>query len=125
VTVWVGVVRAYDFTGVVLLHLLLIPGTGFLTGGVHVLHQHLDPHQSQLNQSLLIIGYEVLHLPFNEADDVLRSVMSLVVPTAFFTSLNRTGEVSAAVPNTNPITDVFRGDFLRMARGVAVLLLLV
>ncbi|KAI0027472.1 hypothetical protein K488DRAFT_90828 [Vararia minispora EC-137] len=94
--------------GVVLLHLLLIPGTGFLIGGARVLHQHLDPHQSQLNHSLLIIG-----------------VMALVVPSAFFTSLNRSGPLSAEVLNTDPITDGFRHDFLRMARGAAVVLLLV
>ena len=34
--------------GVILLHLLLIPGTGFLTGGVRILQQHLDAHSVQL-----------------------------------------------------------------------------
>ena len=42
--------------GVILLHLLLIPGTGFLTGGVRILQQHLDAHSVQLNHTLLIIG---------------------------------------------------------------------
>ena len=42
--------------GVVLLHLLLIPGTAFLTGGVRIWEQQLHPHRSQLNLTLLTVG---------------------------------------------------------------------
>ena len=42
--------------GVVLLHLLLVPGTSFLTGGTRLLQQHLDPHRVRLNHMLLIIA---------------------------------------------------------------------
>jgi Ca2+:H+ antiporter len=43
-------------TGVVLLHLLLVPGTAFLTGGARIWEQHLKPHPTQLNHSLLTLG---------------------------------------------------------------------
>jgi len=42
--------------GVVLLHLLLLPGTAFLTGGARIWEQNLHPHTTQLNASLLTIG---------------------------------------------------------------------
>lgn len=44
-------------SGVVILHLLLIPGVAFLVGGTEVRHQELHPHHSELNHSLLMIGY--------------------------------------------------------------------
>ncbi|KZV70950.1 hypothetical protein PENSPDRAFT_664752 [Peniophora sp. CONT] len=93
--------------GVVLLHLLLIPGTGFLTGGARILQQHLDAHSVQLNHTLLIIG-----------------VMSLVVPLAFFTAMGR------GIPSNLPgaidvLSDEVRGEFLKMARGTAIILLVV
>ena len=40
--------------GVVLLHLLLVPGTSFLTGGSHHWQQKLDPHRARLNHMLLV-----------------------------------------------------------------------
>jgi hypothetical protein len=43
-------------TGVVILHLLLIPGFAFLTGGARIWEQNLRPHATQLNHSLLTIG---------------------------------------------------------------------
>lgn len=42
--------------GVVLLHLLFVPGVAFLTGGAHIWYQNLHPHPTQLNQTLLTIG---------------------------------------------------------------------
>lgn len=42
--------------GVVILHLLLVPGTAFITGGARVLHQDLHPHLTELNHSLLTLG---------------------------------------------------------------------
>ncbi|QRW22697.1 Sodium/calcium exchanger protein [Rhizoctonia solani] len=42
--------------GVILLHLLLVPGTAFLTGGAQIWEQHLRPHPTQLNHSLLTFG---------------------------------------------------------------------
>ncbi|CEL53188.1 Vacuolar calcium ion transporter OS=Schizosaccharomyces pombe (strain 972 / ATCC 24843) GN=vcx1 PE=3 SV=1 [Rhizoctonia solani AG-1 IB] len=55
--------------GVVLLHCLLIPGIAFLTDGTKLWAQQLKPRVTELNQSLLTIG-----------------VLSLVVPTAFFSA---------------------------------------
>lgn len=42
--------------GVVILHLLLVPGTAFATGGLRIIHQNLHPHANELNHSLLILG---------------------------------------------------------------------
>ncbi|KAF8730036.1 hypothetical protein RHS02_07717, partial [Rhizoctonia solani] len=56
--------------GVVLLHCLLVPGVAFLTDGTKLWAQQLKPRITKLNQSLLTIG-----------------VLSLVVPTAFFSAL--------------------------------------
>jgi hypothetical protein len=42
--------------GVVLLHLLFIPGVAFLTGGARIWEQNLHPHPTQLNHTLLTIG---------------------------------------------------------------------
>lgn len=47
-------------SGVVILHLLLIPGTAFLAGGAQIWEQDLHPHQTQLNLSLLTIGLDSL-----------------------------------------------------------------
>ncbi|RDB20539.1 Vacuolar calcium ion transporter [Hypsizygus marmoreus] len=96
--------------GVVILHLLLIPGTAFITGGAMILHQDLHPHLVQLNHSLLTIG-----------------VMSLLLPAAFFAALDRgsgitlTPEVSVGVI----VNDHTRHIFLTMSRGLAIILLLV
>jgi len=42
--------------GVVILHLLLVPGTAFVIGGARVIQQDLHPHLTQLNHSLLTLG---------------------------------------------------------------------
>ena len=42
--------------GVVILHLLLVPGTSFATGGARIIQQDLHPHATELNHSLLTIG---------------------------------------------------------------------
>jgi Ca2+:H+ antiporter len=52
----------WTITGVVVLHLLLVPGFAFLTGGLHIWEQNMQPHATQLNHSLLSIGY-VLEIP--------------------------------------------------------------
>jgi Ca2+:H+ antiporter len=88
--------------GVVLLHLLLIPGTAFLTGGARILEQNLHAHPTQLNHSLLTIG-----------------VLSILVPTAFFSALDR-GALSAELVN-----DMRRGEFLSMSRAAAIILLII
>ena len=91
--------------GVVILHLLLVPGVAFVTGGAQMWEQNLHPHLSQLNHSLLTLG-----------------VLALVLPAAFYASLSRgsLADIEAAVLNDNA-----RADFLRISRGIAILLLLV
>ncbi|KAJ7179434.1 hypothetical protein C8R46DRAFT_1073762 [Mycena filopes] len=84
--------------GVVLLHLLLVPGVAFVTGGARVLEQDLHPHLTQLNHTLLTIG-----------------VMTLLLPAAFFAALDHTGIPAAA--GTEAAAS--------MSRGLAVILLTV
>jgi len=47
--------------GVVLLHLLLVPGVAFLTGGAQMFEQELHPAHTQLNHTLLTVGYVASH----------------------------------------------------------------
>ncbi|QRV95548.1 Sodium/calcium exchanger protein [Ceratobasidium sp. AG-Ba] len=127
--------------GVILLHLLLVPGMAFLTGGARIWEQHLKPHPTQLNHSLLTFG-----------------VLSLLLPLAFFTALpeslpnQTTGAPSSVVVlkrlvaraaeegghgkdvaiqealmrsvETLAVRDATRGTFLKFSRGLAILLLI-
>jgi len=88
--------------GVIVLHLLLIPGTAFLVGGSGIWEQHLHPHLTQLNNSLLTVG-----------------VMSILLPTALFSALDR-GTQTTPLP-----TDELRSHFLQFSRGTAVILLVI
>ncbi|KAL1942230.1 hypothetical protein VTO73DRAFT_6294 [Trametes versicolor] len=97
--------------GVVILHLLLIPGTAFLVGGHNIRHQTLHPHHTDLNHSLLMIG-----------------VLATMLPTAFFAALDRgANAVTAAGSETGSsfVNDVTRGEILKMSRGIAIMLLVV
>ncbi len=87
----------------VVLHLLLIPGASFITGGARVESQDLHPHLTQLNHTLLAIG-----------------VLSLLLPSAFFASIQGVGEAANASAN-----DQTRKMFLQMSRGLAIILLFV
>ncbi|KAJ7593441.1 hypothetical protein C8J56DRAFT_498096 [Mycena floridula] len=84
--------------GVVVLHLLLIPGTAFFTGGARIMEQELHPHVASLNHVLLTIG-----------------VLTLMLPAAFFAASGRD-----AADATNLKTDL-----LQMSRGLAIILLCV
>lgn len=86
--------------GVVILHLLLIPGTAFFTGGAHIMEQELHPHLSQLNHVLLTIG-----------------VLTLLLPSAFFTATDRL--VDGSVDESTRIA------ISHMSRGLAIILLTV
>ncbi|KZS95229.1 hypothetical protein SISNIDRAFT_401765, partial [Sistotremastrum niveocremeum HHB9708] len=99
--------------GVLILHLLLIPGTSFLVGGVRILEQNLEERETQLNHSLLTLG-----------------VMAIMLPTALFTALNRGDILSEArggehSAGTALLTDETRGHFLVFSRALAILLLAV
>ncbi|EIM84946.1 uncharacterized protein STEHIDRAFT_60432 [Stereum hirsutum FP-91666 SS1] len=95
--------------GVVLLHLLLIPGTTFLIGGARIIEQQLHHQRTQLNHTLLTFG-----------------ILSLIVPAAFFAALDR-GEpnTTSTATSEDVITDAYRGDFLKISRGSAILLLII
>ncbi|KAF9268226.1 hypothetical protein L218DRAFT_602819 [Marasmius fiardii PR-910] len=88
--------------GVILLHLLLVPGTAFIIDGARLLHQDLHPHLTQLNHTLLTMG-----------------VLSLLLPGAFFSVIDRSD------PITHGIDDDTRHKFMMMSRGLAVILLVV
>ncbi|KAF8873867.1 hypothetical protein CPB84DRAFT_1690528 [Gymnopilus junonius] len=92
--------------GVVILHLLLVPGTAFVTGGARIIQQDLHPHKTQLNHSLLTIG-----------------VLTLLIPASFFAALDTPLAVQSGVQKV--ISDDTRHTFLQMSHGLAVLLLLV
>ncbi|KAI0248523.1 hypothetical protein BJV78DRAFT_1276542 [Lactifluus subvellereus] len=92
--------------GVVLLHLLLIPGTTFLTGGVRIREQLLHPDRSQLNLTLLTVG-----------------VLALTIPAAFFASVNTSNANGVEAGGFTGPSDTLRRDMLRMSRGFAVILL--
>ncbi|KAI0065181.1 hypothetical protein BV25DRAFT_1906270 [Artomyces pyxidatus] len=92
--------------GVVVLHLLLIPGTAFLTGGARIWEQQLHPQRSELNHTLLLLG-----------------VMALVVPAGFFAAISR--DLPTDTGESTILTDSVRGNFLHMGHGFAVVLLFV
>ncbi|THH13160.1 hypothetical protein EW146_g7031 [Bondarzewia mesenterica] len=95
--------------GVVLLHLLLVPGTAFLIGGARIWEQKLQPTRTQLNHTLLTLG-----------------VLALVIPAAFFAALDPGVSINAGGESTGGIIDdTLRGDFLRFSRGFAIILLFV
>ncbi|KAH7931353.1 hypothetical protein BV22DRAFT_1124276 [Leucogyrophana mollusca] len=98
-------------TGVVLLHLLLVPGAAFATGGARIWEQDLHPARTQLNQTLLTVG-----------------VLALLLPAAFYAATSASPIASAnATENIVDagLTSKTSVDFLTMSKGMAILLLLI
>lgn len=96
-------------TGVVLLHLLLVPGAAFLTGGARIWEQDLHPIHTQLNHTLLTVG-----------------VLALLLPASFYAAIS--GSTSSTISANGDLPDLgssTQTDFLNMSRGLAVLLLLI
>ncbi|KIK65590.1 hypothetical protein GYMLUDRAFT_70711 [Collybiopsis luxurians FD-317 M1] len=93
--------------GVVILHLLLIPGTAFIVGGARVMHQDLHPHLTQLNHSLLVMG-----------------VLTLLLPAAFFAAIDRGASALPDDPHY-VVNDTTRQTFLALSRGLAIILLVI
>ncbi|THV05425.1 hypothetical protein K435DRAFT_105482 [Dendrothele bispora CBS 962.96] len=94
-------------TCVILLHLLMITGAAFLTGGARVVHQDLHPTITQPNHTLLIMG-----------------VLALLLPTAFFTALDRDANSIEASAAENFINTGIREQVINISRELAILLLL-
>ncbi|KAK2466427.1 hypothetical protein APHAL10511_002069 [Amanita phalloides] len=94
--------------GVVILHLLLIPGISFFIGGARLAHQELHPHFIQLNQTLLSIG-----------------VLTFVIPAAIFAALDRPVIATVSIPVTPAVSDATRSTFLTISRALAIVLLVV
>ncbi|KAF8631279.1 hypothetical protein AX15_002605 [Amanita polypyramis BW_CC] len=94
--------------GVVILHLLLVPGMSFLIGGARLAHQELHPRFTQLNQTLLSIG-----------------VLTFVIPAAIFAALDRQVIASIPIPVTPVVSDTTRATFLVISRILSIVLLVV
>lgn len=94
--------------GVAILHLLLVPGAAFITGGARIWEQNLHPHLTQLNQTLLTIG-----------------VLTLLLPAAFFAALDQGVVAVAGATTESVVNDTVRDTFLRMSRGLSIMLLVV
>ncbi|KIY62198.1 hypothetical protein CYLTODRAFT_427084 [Cylindrobasidium torrendii FP15055 ss-10] len=92
--------------GVVVLHLLLIPGASFITGGARVGHQELHTHSDEMGHTLLAIG-----------------VLSLLLPAAFFSSMTHGDNITSPPPMA--INDASRGMLLQISHGMAILLVIV
>ncbi|KAN0135210.1 H+/Ca2+ exchanger Vxc1-like protein [Lactarius tabidus] len=101
--------------GVVLLHLLLVPGTAFFTGGARILEQQLHPQRSQLNHTLLTVGW--VKYPRRGR------VLALTIPVAFFAAMDDSNNDGAE--GVQGPSDTLRADFLGMSRGFSVILLVI
>lgn len=96
-------------TGVVLLHLLLVPGAAFLTGGARIWEQDLHPVHTQLNHTLLTVG-----------------VLALLLPASFYAAISGSTSTPVSADGDLPaLGSSTQTDFLSMSRGLAVLLLLI
>ncbi|KAG2336667.1 hypothetical protein BDR05DRAFT_896393 [Suillus weaverae] len=96
-------------TGVVLLHLLLVPGAAFMIGGAQIWEQDLHPVHNQLNHTLLTVG-----------------VLALLLPASFYAAIS--GSTATPVSTNGDLPNLGNStqhDFLNMSRGLAVLLLLI
>ncbi|KAJ3715570.1 hypothetical protein DFJ43DRAFT_1007234 [Lentinula guzmanii] len=91
--------------GVVLLHLLFVPGIAFIIGGAKLIYQSLSPHSAQLNHILLLMG-----------------VLTLLLPTALFTTLQDSNAVGTSFANS---IDSIRETVLMISHGSAIILLVV
>ncbi|KAB5589802.1 Calcium/proton exchanger [Ceratobasidium theobromae] len=122
--------------GVILLHLLLVPGTAFLTGGARVWEQHLKPHPTQLNHSLLTLGVITLllpaalfaalpaSLPTNSANSTTEVATHLIARAASEEHDVALREAMLRAVRTVAVTDSSRHTFLQLSRGLSILLLI-
>ncbi|KAE9395773.1 hypothetical protein BT96DRAFT_825692 [Gymnopus androsaceus JB14] len=85
--------------GVILLHLLLVPGVAFIIGGAKLIYQSLNQHSAQLNHILLLMG-----------------ALTLVLPTALYATLQNADAMS---------DDSIREDLLKVSHALAIILLIV
>ncbi|KAF9505020.1 hypothetical protein BS47DRAFT_1400801 [Hydnum rufescens UP504] len=118
--------------GVILLHTLLVPGISFMLGGVNVLHQHLDPHVTELNKSVRLLLERTVgsttqssHLQTASYDrcaprTVSRAEVNAPADPGVLATLNEetVGAVSA-------ISDASRNELLKLSRGMAIILLII
>ncbi|KAG0699865.1 hypothetical protein DFH29DRAFT_1013153 [Suillus ampliporus] len=95
-------------TGVILLHLLLVPGAAFLTGGAEIWEQDLHPAHTQLNHTLLTVG-----------------VLALLLPASFYAAISGSSTTTTTNGNLGDLGNGTQIDFLTMSRGLAVVLLLI
>lgn len=95
-----------------------------MTGGARIWEQNLHPHTTQLNQSLLTIGFVWFILPVVPIDlyNLLCRVLALLVPAALFAAVEPS---TSTIASNTTINDEFRKQLLSISRGLAFILLLV
>ncbi|KIO18026.1 hypothetical protein M407DRAFT_84392 [Tulasnella calospora MUT 4182] len=126
--------------GVVLLHLLLVPGCAFLTGGAKIWYQQLGEHSSQLNQSLLAAGFIFILIPtvffsaigsdphlLDPHVNVTSSTTSEVVSEHARRGLVHAKRVwmTTDLTGADAVSDETRGVLLQISRGMAVIMLII
>ncbi|PPR02488.1 hypothetical protein CVT24_002037 [Panaeolus cyanescens] len=131
--------------GVVILHLLLVPGTAFVTGGARVIQQDLHPHITQLNHSLLTLGVLSLLLPvaifaalnttFSAESAHAAAVAAASASATATTATTHATEAAAAATDSaasgianeilSAVNDTTRSTLLQISHGLAILLLIV
>ncbi|KAG9018880.1 hypothetical protein FRB90_008645 [Tulasnella sp. 427] len=134
-------------SGVVLLHLLLVPGCAFLTGGAKIWYQQLGEHASQLNQSLLAAGFIFMLIPtvfftaiasdahlldgapvVQGAKSVINGMINSTATTA--TSAHARGLekrvwMTTDLTGYDAVSDETRGVLLQISRGMAIIMLII
>ncbi|QRW09870.1 Sodium/calcium exchanger protein [Ceratobasidium sp. AG-Ba] len=129
--------------GVLLLHLLLVPGMTFLVGGARVREQRLEPRPTQLNRLLLMFGILSLLLPLSFFAALPRTLPNISAgappaPALFKRLASQAAEINNHTTNqdtgyqealmravkTLAIQDTTRNTVLKLSRGLAVLLLI-
>ncbi|KAG9048395.1 hypothetical protein FS837_013032 [Tulasnella sp. UAMH 9824] len=142
------------YCGVVLLHLLLVPGCAFLTGGAKIWYQQLGEHSSQLNQSLLAAGFIFMLIPtvffsaigsdahLNQISGIAKGIKTILEAYENNTSSSLTSEVASEHARRNlvhakrvwqtmdltgydAVSDETRGVLLQISRGMAVIMLII
>lgn len=94
-------------TGFILLRLLLVSGTSFITGGMRRRSQTPCASQSRLNQTMLMTG-----------------AFALLLPALFYNILNRSSHLTSGSINVPNTVESLRRQILDVSRALSPLLLI-
>ncbi|KAJ3559061.1 hypothetical protein NM688_g568 [Phlebia brevispora] len=107
--------------GVVTLHLLLVPGTAFLVGGIVMPEQQLEKASSDLNHSLLTMG--------GICPMIMIRMYAILIPTAYFVALGDSmalnSEAGIKVSADNLLSDATRDKLVVISASLSAFLILV